>query len=100
VDLFDACEKDLAGALLALSEAAIKFVESAGKIQTRMFIGRAHATTFRRRQSKGRTNDFAADSPAFSGERPISRSTKDKAVHAQTGKLCRLQGSCERRKKP
>lgn len=31
-------------ALLALSEAAIVLVESAGKIQTRMFVGRAHAT--------------------------------------------------------
>ncbi|MEO8896694.1 MAG: hypothetical protein ABI450_12515 [Rhizomicrobium sp.] len=44
VGLFGACAKLLADALLALSEAAIKLVESAGKIQIRMFIGRAHAT--------------------------------------------------------
>jgi hypothetical protein len=98
--LFDACAKLLAGALLALSEAAIKLVESAGKIQTRMFHRPRTCDGPRRRQSKGRTRVFAADSPGFSGKPRVARDTKGKAVHAQTGKLCRPAWHCGMRENP
>jgi hypothetical protein len=48
---------------------------------------------FRSGQSKGWTREFAADSPAFSGKRFLSGGAKSRAVHAQTGKLCRLPAS-------
>jgi hypothetical protein len=94
---------DRTAALLALSEAAIVLVESAGKIQTRMFIGRAHATApAKTKQGPDQRfcRCFSGFPLAFPRARGILRNTKDRAVHAQTGKLCRLQGSCERRKKP
>jgi hypothetical protein len=86
--------------VLALLEAAIMLVEIADKIQTRIFDGCTHAQPLlRRRQSKGRTRRFAADSAAFSMWWFRMRSMKDRADHAQTGKLCRPcrpPGGCEK----
>jgi len=74
--------------LPALSEAAIMPMEDAVKIQTRMF-DRPRTCFGLPKTKQGPDQIFAADSPAFFRGAPVLRCTKDKAVHAQAGKLCR-----------
>lgn len=65
-------------------------MEDAAKIQTRMF-DRPRTCVGLPKTKQGPDQIFAADSPGFFRSAPVVRSTKDKAVHAQTGKLCRPQ---------
>ena len=74
-------------------------MEEAVKIQTRMF-DRPRTCRGLPKTKQGLDQNFAADSPAFFREVAIARSTKDKAVHAQTGKLCRPEGGYGMPEKP
>jgi len=86
-----------AGACALLPEEATGEMEDADTIQNPNIAMTTQSAQpcFRIGQSKGRTREFPADSPAFCRFSASACSTKDRAVHAQSGKLCRPSTSFE-----